>query len=56
MKCKHIHKDYPEDAVCRDCKPKKFWALIDGKSTRITMEEANYIYNEVKGGIKHENN
>ena len=44
MKCKHMHKDAPEDAVCGDC-------YRDFK-----LLQARFIIEYLKGGIKHENN
>ena len=43
MKCKHIHKDSPDNFICEDCMKEQMIRPI-------------VVYDEVKGGIKNENN
>ena len=47
MKCKHMHKDFPEQSFCEDC----FQEVIFNKEGTKILKLI-----KVKGGIKHENN
>ena len=56
MKCKHIHKDEPEDAICEDCEPLESWVYNQFQARMAEAEIFKRILKKMKGGNKHENN
>ena len=50
MNCKHMHKDFPYNAICIDCLAKGF-----SDPDWIQAEKLNIIINEMKGGKNGKN-
>lgn len=56
MKCKHTHKDAPENSVCEDCHREIISYLKMRKEFEMTKEKEEIMvcedcYREMKGGL-----
>ena len=45
MKCKHVHKDAPENAICEDC-----CIIMDKFRAKLMLDSALNLIKEMKGG------